>query len=173
MATYHFVTHWHIEAPLAAVFDTILDSIRWPDWWGGCASVKSLAAGDAAGIGSVRRYIWRSLPYLLCFEARATRFEPLLALEANISGDLEGTGCWSFSEKNGVTSVRYDWYVRTTKHWMNLLAPIARVVFDRNHHALMQRGAEGLARHLNAQLIATSHQNIPLATIKPQLIREP
>lgn len=175
MATYHLVTHWHIEAPLSAAFDTILDSLHWPEWWPGCESVEQLEAGDATGIGSVRRYVWRSwLPYRLCFDARATRFEPLLALEANTSGDLEGTGRWSFWEEDGVITVRYDWHVRTTKRWMNLVAPVARVVFDRNHHALMQRGAEGLARRLDARLIAaTSQRERPATILQTRLLREP
>jgi hypothetical protein len=173
MTTYHFVTHWHIEAPLTAVFDTILDSLQWPGWWQGCINVQQLEAGDAAGIGSVRRYLWKSrLPYRICFDARATRFTPLLTLEASTSGDLEGVGRWSFTTGNSVTTVCYDWHVRTTKHWMNLIAPIARVVFDRNHQLLMQQGAEGLARRLGGRLVAVSHCEAPSTMLRPRFSRE-
>jgi uncharacterized membrane protein YagU involved in acid resistance len=162
MAEYRFVTFWHIEASLREVYDVVLESLRWPDWWQGVESVDESDPGDANGIGSVRRYTWKSrLSYKLSFAACATRIEPLAALEANVSGDLEGTGRWLFSHDQGVTTVCYEWHVRTTKQWMNLLAPIARARFEQNHHALMQNGAEGLARLLGARLVNVSHNALP------------
>ena len=158
MSEYRFVTTWKIEAPLGHVYDAIYHSSRWPDWWRGAERVEQLYAGDEKGIGSILRYTWKSrLRYGLIFEAHATHIEPLTVLEASINGDLEGYGRWSFSEEGNVTTVRYEWHVRTTKRWMNFLAPVARAVFARNHHALMQSGAEGLARLLDARLLGISH----------------
>jgi hypothetical protein len=37
---------------------------------------------------------------------------------------------------------------------MRAVAPIARPVFSWNHRSLMAEGASGLARHLNARLLA-------------------
>jgi len=34
-------------------------------------------------------------------------------------------GRWTLSEAEGQTLVRYDWNIRTTRWWMNLLAPLA------------------------------------------------
>jgi hypothetical protein len=166
MAEYTFVTHWHIEAPLQKVFDAVFDSLHWPQWWYGAERVEQCEAGDADGIGSVRRYTWKSrLPYRLTFDARAIRIEPPVTLQATASGDLEGVGRWFFSYHGYMTTVRYEWHVRTTKAWMNLLAPVARVLFKKNHDALMQSGAEGLARLLNARLVAVSHMDVPLGPI--------
>lgn len=160
MTEYRFITIWHIEAPLHQVFDAILHSQRWPGWWKGAEKVEQREPGDADGIGSVWRYTWKSrLAYRLIFDARATRIEPLVALEATTSGDLEGQGRWFFYQEGRITTVRYEWHVRTTKYWMNLLAPVARFLFKKNHHALMQHGAEGLARLLNARLVAVSHRD--------------
>ena len=39
----------------------------------------------------------------------------------------------------------YEWNVATTKAWMNLLAPLARPVFEWNHDWVMARGGEGIA----------------------------
>ena len=39
----------------------------------------------------------------------------------------------------------YEWNVATTKAWMNLLAPVARPVFEWNHDWVMARGGEGIA----------------------------
>jgi hypothetical protein len=50
--------------------------------------------------------------------------------------------------------VVYDWRVRSTKPWMNLLAPVARPVFEHNHDVVMRWGGEGLARRLGVELLA-------------------
>jgi len=66
-------------------------------------------------------------------------------LEARATGELAGTGRWTLTSADGGTLVRYDWDVRTTRRWMNLLAPAARPVFRWNHDELMREGGEGLA----------------------------
>ena len=48
----------------------------------------------------------------------------------------------------GSTRVRYDWRVKTTKPWMNLLAPVARPFFKWNHDVIMGWGEEGLRKRL-------------------------
>jgi hypothetical protein len=117
--------------------------------------VEELAGGDEAGVGSRRRYVWRSkLPYTLAFDMETTVVEPMSRLEGRASGELEGTGDWEFSEADGVTTARYTWQVRTTQRWMNLLAPLLRPAFAWNHDYVMKSGAEGLARLLSAELIA-------------------
>jgi uncharacterized protein YndB with AHSA1/START domain len=162
MAQYRLVTFWRIEAPLHQVYDAVSESLHWPHWWEGAEHVEQLDEGKDGGIGSVRRYTWKSrLAYKISFDAHATRIEPLAALEANVKGDLEGTGTWRFSHDKGLTIVCYEWQVRTTKQWMNLLAPIARYLFEQNHHALMQNGAEGLARLLGARLVDVTHRALP------------
>jgi hypothetical protein len=37
---------------------------------------------------------------------------------------------------------------------MNLLAPLARPLFEHNHNVVMRWGGEGLARRLGARLLA-------------------
>lgn len=154
MADYSFVTEWRLEAPLQAVWEAILHSEDWPNWWQGVESVVELEPGNAQGIGNRRRYTWKSLlPYRLTFEIRTTRVEPPVALEGSAAGELEGTGRWRLSTDGPVTVVRYDWQVHTTKRWMNWLAPLARPLFRWNHHVVMRQGGEGLARLLNARLL--------------------
>ena len=75
-------------------------------------------------------------------------------IEGVAEGDLSGTGRWSFTHDSGVTTVRYEWKVTTSKRWMNLLASIARPIFRWNHDAVMRSGAEGLARKLKAEVIS-------------------
>jgi hypothetical protein len=160
MAEYRFSTLWYLEAPVEAVWDAIYHSHRWPIWWRGVEQVLDLVAGDDNGLGAVQRYTWKSvLPYRLTFDMRITRIEPLVCLEGTASGEVEGCGCWRFEHEGVLTIVRYDWQVRTTKRWMNLLAPVAQPLFKWNHDAVMSAGGQGLARLLHTRLIAMVHRH--------------
>lgn len=154
MAEYRLLTIWRIEAPLEEVYAAIHNSPRWPDWWPGMQKVEPVTAGDATGINSVLRYSWQGrLPYRMVFEVRATRIEKRVAIEGAVQGDLEGVGRWHFINEGAVSVVRYEWHVRSTRWWMNLLAPFARAMFIRNHGIIMRQGAEGLAGLLGAPLL--------------------
>jgi hypothetical protein len=156
---FHFVTVWHIDAPIEAVCDIIYHSLNWPQWWLNVQSVVELAPGNEQGIGCVRRYTWRGLvPYLLTFDIRVIHMVPLSFIEGIASGDVEGNGCWSFAVEDAVTVVRYEWHVRITPKWMNLFAKFATPLIKWNHNSIMRRGGKALAHKLNARLIQTSHQ---------------
>ncbi|MDP9188675.1 MAG: SRPBCC family protein [Actinomycetota bacterium] len=155
MAEYRFLTTWLLEAERGRVWDAVYDSDSWPEWWRGVLETERLADGDDDGVGQYGRYVWKSkLPYKLEFFVRSTRVEPPRLLEGEASGELAGTGRWRLFEQDGVTAVLYEWNVRTTRAWMNLLAPVARPVFAVNHDYVMRSGGEGLARLLNARLLA-------------------
>jgi len=150
---YHLVTRWQLEAPLESVWDAIYNAEAWPTWWHGVRCVEPLERGDADGLGARQRYVWQSaLPYRLAFVTQVTQVERLCLLEGRIEGDLEGIGCWHFSEEAGLTTVCFDWRVRTTARWMNLLSPMAEPLFRWNHDALMRKGGRGLAKHLHTRL---------------------
>lgn len=151
--SYHLVTRWQLDAPLQAVWDAIYDAEAWPSWWQGVVSVETLERGDSAGRGARQRFVWKSvLPYRVTFATRVSRVEPLRLLEGWVEGELEGVGCWRFSREAGLTTVCFDWQVRTTRAWMNVLSPLARSIFLWNHNVLMRAGGQGLARHLGVCL---------------------
>ena len=83
------------------------------------------------------------------------RVEPPHLMAGRAVGELSGTGTWRLFEADGLTAVVYDWDVSTSKPWMNLLAPLARPVFEWNHDWVMARGAEGIARLLGCRLLAS------------------
>ncbi|MDR5754402.1 MULTISPECIES: SRPBCC family protein [unclassified Caballeronia] len=154
LTEYRFSTVWCIDANIERVWDVIHDAARWPDWWKNVERTVELKRGDRDGVGALHRYVWRGvLPYRVVFDMRVTRVEPLSALEGEASGTVEGTGCWRFSALAEGTQIRYDWHVRTTRFWMNLLAPLARPLFRWNHDVIMREGGHALARRLNARLI--------------------
>lgn len=156
MASYEFLTTWVLDAPREEVWDAIWDSERWPEWWPGVVEAVELDPGTPCGIGRRGRYAWRSrIPYPVRFEVVSTLVERPQALEGEAQGDLEGTGAWSFEDSEGATTATYAWNVRTTKPWMNAVAPLARPVFRWNHDYVMRRGGTGLAQLLGVRLIAS------------------
>lgn len=156
MREYRFLTTWVLEAGRDRVWDAIYASERWPEWWPGVLGADVVEPGDETGVGQLSRYRWRSrLPYELVFDMRTTRVERPHLLEGEAEGELAGTGRWRlFAEADGVTAVVYEWNVRTTRRWMNVLAPVARPAFAWNHDHVMRGGGEGLARLLGCRLLA-------------------
>ena len=99
--------------------------------------------------------VWRSvLPYRVEFQVKTTKVERPLLLEGDAVGELQGVGRWRLFEQDGATAVLYEWNVATTSSWMNLIAPVARPIFEWNHDWVMRRGGEGIARLLGCRLLA-------------------
>ncbi len=148
---FHLTTLWRFDASLEAVWNAVLQAEAWPSWWTGVERVVTLEHGDASGLGARWHCTCKSaLPFRLTFVTRVTRVEPLRLLEGRVDGELEGIGCCHFRRVDNLTALRYDWQVRTTRPWMNLLAPLAKPLFRWNHDAIMHGGGRGLARHLEA-----------------------
>ena len=153
-AAYRFLTTWVLDAPREDVWDALYEVERWPEWWKGVEVVEKLVDGDENGIGSVYRHRWRSvLPYTVGFDMETTRIKRPLVLEGEARGELEGAGRWRLHEGEA-TAVTYEWAVRTTRPWMNALAPVGRPVFVWSHNVVMRWGGESLARRLGARLLA-------------------
>jgi uncharacterized protein YndB with AHSA1/START domain len=156
-AEYAFLTTWLIGAPVRRVWDAIYDAETWPTWWWAVTHTRELEPGGEGGVGKVFAIGWRSrLPYVLEFRITVTRIEPPHLMEGRAVGDLSGVGRWRLFEADGATAVLYEWNVGTTKRWMNLVAPFARPVFHYNHDWVMRNGGRGLARMLDAPLLAQS-----------------
>ena len=157
MAEYAFLTTWLLESPRQPVWEALHDQESWPTWWRGVEEAAELSRPPGGGdVGTVARMVWKSLlPYRVEFEVTTTRVERPYLLEGHAVGELEGVGRWRLYEQEGITAVLYEWNVRTTKSWMNLLAPLLRPAFEWNHDWVMARGGEGIARLLGCRLLAT------------------
>lgn len=161
MAEYRLVAVWRLDAPLEAVYAAVCDPLRWPQWWPDAQAIEERYPGADDGVGRLLRCVWRSsLPYRLRFDLLTTRLEPLVVVEGRVTGDLEGTGRCHFSEAAGLTTVRHEWHVRTTRPWMNALSPCTDIAFTHNHALAMKRGGEGLASQLGARLLDFGHEDL-------------
>ena len=159
---YRFLTTWLLEAERERVWDAIYDSERWPEWWrgrrGGRAARRRRRGRDRPG-RPLRLALAAAVPRPLRDHDDAGRAPRLL--EGDAVGELAGIGPLAPVRAAGrrrdpaVTAVLYEWNVATTKAWMNLLAPIARPIFQWNHDWVMRNGGTGLAKLLGARLLAS------------------
>jgi carbon monoxide dehydrogenase subunit G len=156
MADYHYVSTWQLQAPIEQVWAALNDLEHLPTWYAGIQEARELAPGDAQGVGRRIRYVIKGrLPLRLVFEATTTRSMPPREQELQAEGALAGTGRWSLDQQGEVTTAHYTWKVRTTRPWMNLLAPIARPVFTWNSKGVLLQAGESLARYLGVPLVAS------------------
>ncbi|AXF59028.1 MULTISPECIES: SRPBCC family protein [Leclercia] len=153
MADYQFSTVWRVEASVQEVWEILCHPDLWPEWWESLEQIIELKKGDVRGIGALHRYTWKgALPYRLTFDIHVLTIQPLCLLEGEASGEVEGRGVWSLTERGRETIVRYDWDIRTNARWMNVLAPLAGPIFRWNHDRVMRDGAKGLARRLGRRV---------------------
>ncbi len=83
MSEYSFLTIWQFDAPIDRVWQAIVDTTKYPEWWSYVASVEVQVAGGERGIGHTERYHWKtSLPYTFVFDTRVIRYDPPHLLEA-------------------------------------------------------------------------------------------
>ena len=166
MPLYRFVTEWEIEAPIERVWEALTDIRSWPRWWSYVAEVEELGPGDRLGVGSLQRFHFNtSLPYHLRFSALITRVEPPTCLEGRATGELEGLGRCELATRDGITSVRITWEVKPTRWWMVAVSPLAGPYFAWAHDLVMARGAQGLARYLNARLATDPPVRLPVVPL--------
>lgn len=155
MAEYQFVSTWRLTAPVTDVFEALAQPDDWYAGWRWFARTEPLTDGDAYGIGGRVRCVVRSpLPYSLTFEIERVAAEPSSRLDERVVGDLEGEGRWELADVNGHTLVCHTWTVRTTKLWMNALAPVARPGFVWAHRVVMRDGARALSAGLGVPLLS-------------------
>lgn len=153
-ADYHYVSTWQLQVPIEQVWAAISDLEQLPTWYPAVKQVQTLAPGGDQQVGARVRYVIKGrLPMRLAFEGTITRVERPRELELRAEGDLAGTGRWLLDQEGEVTTARYTWDVRTTKPWMNLVAPVARPLFTWNSRGVALQAGEGLARFLNVPLV--------------------
>ena len=155
---YEYVSDWHLDAPVDAVWKALVDVEAWPSWWPYVRRVQTLRAGQrggaAEGIGAIRRITWGSrLPYGFTLEVEAIESQRHRRLAGRATGGLEGTGVWELQPEGSTTRVRYTWTLALNTRWMRIAAPLMAPAFRWNHEGVMHGGAMGLARHLGVRLL--------------------
>ena len=111
------------------------------------------------------------LPYTLRWTLRVT--EPLTdvgwALDA--TGDLTGTGRWTFRPDGPEVVVTYDWRVQASKPLLRRLSWLLRPLFAANHRWAMARGQEGLQLELRHRRQTTEEARRSIPPPQPPTFR--
>lgn len=159
-ADYEFLTVWRVAGSLDEVKAVLGDGPALPRWWPAVyLDVRTLAPGDESGLGSTLDLHTKGwLPYTLRWTLRIT--EPItdagFALTA--TGDLDGTGRWTFEQDGAEVVITYDWRVSADKPLLRRLTWLLRPVFAANHRWAMARGEESLRLELRRRRATTQAQ---------------
>ena len=145
-SAYHFVTVWRVNGTVEEVKAVLRDGMSLPRWWPSVyLDVKETHPGDDQDVGRTLD-LWTKgwLPYTLRWTLRVT--EPMtdagFALAA--TGDLEGTGRWTFEPNGFQVVVTYDWRVQASKPVLRRLSWLLRPAFAANHRWAMAKGERSL-----------------------------
>jgi hypothetical protein len=129
-------------------------------WWPAVyLDVRPLQEGAPDGLGSTLDLHTKGwLPYTLRWTLQIT--EPItdagFALTA--TGDLIGTGRWTFEQDGPEVVITYDWRVSADKPLLRRLTWLLRPGFAANHRWAMARGEESLRLELRRRRATTDAQ---------------
>ncbi len=119
-------------------------------WWPSVyLEVVVVDEGGDGGMGAVLDLYTKGwAPYTLRWKLHIT--EPIsdagYALEA--TGDLAGTGRWTFDQDGPEVAITYDWRIHATKPLLRRLSWLLKPAFSANHHWAMRKGEESLRLEL-------------------------
>ena len=147
---YHFLTTWRVAGTVAEVRAVLSDSAALPRWWPAVyLDVVPRADGDPDGVGrTVEVFTTGWLPYTLRWTLRITETMTDTGFALAASGDLAGSGRWTFAQDGPEVVITYDWRVAAAKPLLARLSWLLRPAFAANHRWAMDRGQESLALEL-------------------------
>ena len=138
---YHFRTQWRFEAEAQEVYQLLSRPENFFQWLKNFSvRVESLAPGDENGIGRKECFTVKGyLPYTLSWQMECVEAHPPFGFTSAASGDLEGRGIWTFTQRWIWTDVTFDWKVTARKPFLRFTSFILRPVFMWNHDWIMNR----------------------------------
>jgi hypothetical protein len=164
-ADYELRTVWRVAGTVAEVRDVLADGASLPRWWPAVyLAVDVLDEGDDVGRGARLALFTKGwLPYTLRWTLRIEEPVTDAGFALSATGDLNGSGRWTFAQDGPEVEITYDWRVSASKPLLRRLTWLLRPVFAANHHWAMARGEESLRLELRRRR-ATSEaerQRIP------------
>lgn len=147
---YHFVTTWRVTGTIDEVKAILGDGPSLPRWWPSVYLwVDVVAEGGPGGAGAVIDLHTKGwLPYTLRWTLHITEPVTDAGFALRATGDLEGTGVWTFVPEGPDVVITYEWSVHATKPLLRRLGWLLRPAFSANHRWAMHRGEESLRLEL-------------------------
>lgn len=147
---YHFVDRWRVEGTVEDVSSVIEDAVGLVRWWPSVYfEVEEKEKGSEGGVGkliSLRAGGW--LPYTLRINFLTVESRSPHGFTLKASGDLEGTGVWTFEQDGRFVNITYDWRIAANKPIVRALSFLLKPIFASNHRWTMRRGEESLKLEL-------------------------
>jgi len=147
---YQFFTEWRVAGTIEEVKDVLGDAASLTRWWPSVyLSLDEVEHGAPDGTGrTVDLHTKGWLPYTLRWTLRI--IEPMsdTGFTLAASGDLEGTGRWTFTQDGPEVLITYDWRIHATKPLLRRLGWLLKPAFAANHRWAMQKGEESLRLEL-------------------------
>ncbi len=145
-ADYAFRTVWRVDGTVDEVRAVLADGPSLPRWWPAVyLAVDPLSEGDGNGVGAeLALFTTGWLPYTLRWTLRVTAPITDTGYALTATGDLVGTGRWTFAQHGPQAVITYDWRVGARKPLLRRLTWLLRPVFAANHRWAMARGEESL-----------------------------
>ena len=149
-ADYAFRTVWRVAGTVDEVRVVLADGPSLPRWWPSVyLSVVTLREGDDDGLGGeIALFTKGWLPYSLRWTLRVTEPITNTGYALTATGDLIGSGRWTFEQDGPEVVITYDWQVSASKPLLRRLTWLLRPVFAANHRWAMARGQESLRLEL-------------------------
>jgi hypothetical protein len=149
-ADYQFRTVWRVAGTVGEVRDVLADGPSLPRWWPAVyLSVDTMRQAHDRGRGAeLALFTTGWLPYTLRWTLRVEEPVTDTGFALTATGDLVGTGRWTFVPDGPEVVITYDWRVSASKPLLRRLTWLLRPVFAANHRWAMARGEESLRLEL-------------------------
>jgi hypothetical protein len=151
-AKYNFITTFCVKASVEEVFAVLIAYNKWQTWWKGLNDLEVIKDARVPKGYKLALALGPGF-YNLHFTLTLDSISINKSISLNSSGDLQGVGTFTLSQKEDSTVVTFIWNVETTKFWMNLVEPIGRPIFVFEHNVIMKWFAQGLANYLQKELL--------------------
>jgi hypothetical protein len=147
---YHFFTEWRVAGTIAEVRDVLGDADALTRWWPAVyLSLEERDHGAPDGLGrAVDLHTKGWLPYTLRWTLTITEAMSDAGFALSASGDLNGTGVWTFTQDGPEVRITYDWRIAAAKPLLRRMAWLLKPAFAANHRWAMQKGEESLRLEL-------------------------
>jgi hypothetical protein len=167
-ADYRFHTVWRVAGTVAEVRDVLADGPSLPRWWPAVyLSVDPVQEDDS----EIALFTTGWLPYTLRWTLRVTEPVTDAGFALTATGDLNGTGRWTFTPDGPEVVITYDWRVSASKPLLRRLTWLLRPMFAANHRWAMARGEESLRLELRRRRATSEAQRSRIPPPPPPTFR--
>jgi Polyketide cyclase / dehydrase and lipid transport len=170
---YQFVTQWRVPGTIAEVKEVLSDGRALPRWWPAVyLRVVPRQEGPTDQVGCVTDLHTKGwLPYTLRWSLTITEPVTDTGFALSATGDLSGTGRWTFLQDGPEVVITYDWRVHASKPLLRRLSWLLRPAFAANHRWAMARGEESLRLELRRRRATTQARRASVPSPPPPTFR--